>query len=154
MLGTPPAFVLSQDQTLKNLYLKLFPELKINFLNNSLLAFHYSRIFVGCFFRLRLNNPLLSKVLFSSCVIQFTRYSRSFCVHIHPATNFYMLAHLFPFVKNFFQILTKFFVRRPRGQLAYSTIQSSLCQGIFTYLAIFFICFLLIDDRLWRKDCC
>ena len=50
VLGTPPAFVLSQDQTLKNLYLKLFPEPKINFLNNSLLAFHYSRIFVGCFF--------------------------------------------------------------------------------------------------------
>ena len=50
VLGTPPAFVLSQDQTLKNLYLKLFPEPKIKLLNNLLLALHYSRIFVGCFF--------------------------------------------------------------------------------------------------------
>ena len=38
VLGTPPAFVLSQDQTLKNLYLKLFSEPKIKFLNNLLLA--------------------------------------------------------------------------------------------------------------------
>ena len=52
-----------------------------------------------------------------------------------------MLAQLFPFVKNFFQILTKFFVRRPHGQLAYNTIQSSLCQGFFTFLAVFFIVF-------------
>ena len=52
-----------------------------------------------------------------------------------------MLAHLFPFVKNFFQILTNFFVRRPRGQLGYNTIQSSLCQGFFTFLAVFFIVF-------------
>ena len=38
VLGTPPAFVLSQDQTLKNLYLKLFSEPKIKLLNNLLLA--------------------------------------------------------------------------------------------------------------------
>ena len=38
VLGTPPAFVLSQDQTLKKLYLNSF-ELKSNFLNNLLLAF-------------------------------------------------------------------------------------------------------------------
>ena len=39
VLGTPPAFVLSQDQTLKNLYLKPFSEPKTAFLNNSLPAF-------------------------------------------------------------------------------------------------------------------
>ena len=38
VLGTPPAFVLSQDQTLKKLYLKLI-EPQIKFLNNLLLAF-------------------------------------------------------------------------------------------------------------------
>ena len=38
VLGTPPAFVLSQDQTLKKLYLNSF-EFKSNFLNNLLLAF-------------------------------------------------------------------------------------------------------------------
>ena len=50
MLGTPPAFVLSQDQTLKKLYLKRF-HASNHFLNHLLLAIN-SRIFVGCF-RLR-----------------------------------------------------------------------------------------------------
>ena len=39
VLGTPPAFVLSQDQTLKKLYLNCFSQLKSSFLNNLLLAF-------------------------------------------------------------------------------------------------------------------
>ena len=39
VLGTPPAFVLSQDQTLKNLYLKHFSAPQIKFLNNLLLAY-------------------------------------------------------------------------------------------------------------------
>ena len=56
VLGTPPAFVLSQDQTLKNLYLKLFSEPKIKFLNNLLLA-KLLKNFRWLFFRLRLNNP-------------------------------------------------------------------------------------------------
>ena len=38
MLGTPPAFVLSQDQTLKKLYLNFPKEAQIKFLNNLLLA--------------------------------------------------------------------------------------------------------------------
>ena len=38
VLGTPPAFVLSQDQTLKKLYLKHFSAPQIKFLNNLLLA--------------------------------------------------------------------------------------------------------------------
>ena len=50
VLGTPPAFVLSQDQTLKKLYLKRF-HASNHFLNHLLLAIN-SRIFVGCF-RLR-----------------------------------------------------------------------------------------------------
>ena len=36
VLGTPPAFVLSQDQTLKKLYLNFLPEAQIKFLNNLL----------------------------------------------------------------------------------------------------------------------
>ena len=38
VLGTPPAFVLSQDQTLKKLYLKFLLEPQIKVLNNLLLA--------------------------------------------------------------------------------------------------------------------
>ena len=55
VVGTPPAFVLSQDQTLKKLYLKLI-EPQIKFLNNLLLAF-ITQEFRWLFFRLRLNNP-------------------------------------------------------------------------------------------------
>ena len=57
VLGTPPAFVLSQDQTLKNLYLKPFSESKIPFLNNLLLAF-ITQEFSLAVFRLRLNNSI------------------------------------------------------------------------------------------------
>ena len=38
VLGTPPAFVLSQDQTLKKLYLNNLSAVQIKFLNNLLLA--------------------------------------------------------------------------------------------------------------------
>ena len=38
VLGTPPAFVLSQDQTLNKWYLKTVSGSKIYLLNNSLLA--------------------------------------------------------------------------------------------------------------------
>ena len=53
MLGTPPAFVLSQDQTLKKLYLNSFR--CSNHFSKYLLLAIYFRIFVGRF-RLRLNN--------------------------------------------------------------------------------------------------
>ena len=56
VLGTPPAFVLSQDQTLKKLYLKP-RRLQIKFLNNLLLAL-ITQEFSLAVFRLRLNNSI------------------------------------------------------------------------------------------------
>ena len=47
VLGTPPAFVLSQDQTLKKLYLK-HHSASNHFLNNLLLAILLKN-FVGCY---------------------------------------------------------------------------------------------------------
>ena len=74
VLGTPPAFVLSQDQTLKNLYLKPFSEPKIALLNNLLLAF-ITQEFSLAVFRLRLNNSIYCpRCLVCLYVIQFTRY--------------------------------------------------------------------------------
>ena len=74
VLGTPPAFVLSQDQTLKKLYLKA-EALKSMFLNNLLLAIHYSRIFVGCFL-FALIHELLNKSINLSKVFSLSlRYS-------------------------------------------------------------------------------
>ena len=48
VLGTPPAFVLSQDQTLKKLYLNDLAVAQIKFLNNLLLAILLKN-FVGCY---------------------------------------------------------------------------------------------------------
>ena len=48
VLGTPPAFVLSQDQTLKKLYLNDLAAAQIKFLNNLLLAILLKN-FVGCY---------------------------------------------------------------------------------------------------------
>ena len=59
VLGTPPAFVLSQDQTLKKLYPNGLPAAQIIFLNNLLLAILLKN-FVGCFrssYTRFLNNP-------------------------------------------------------------------------------------------------
>ena len=55
VLGTPPAFVLSQDQTLKKIVSKL-RRAQTKFLNNLLLALLLKN-FRWLFFRLRLNNP-------------------------------------------------------------------------------------------------
>ena len=51
VLGTPPAFVLSQDQTLKKLYLKAYSS-KIKVLNNLLIAFITQEFSLAVFVRL------------------------------------------------------------------------------------------------------
>ena len=81
VLGTPPAFVLSQDQTLKKLYLNSF-RCSNHFLNNLLLAILLKN-FVGCFVHSYTNN--LKQSIFINCprcyslshIIQFTRYRSS-----------------------------------------------------------------------------
>ena len=109
VLGTPPAFVLSQDQTLKKLYLNNLSVAQIIFQVICSSKF-YSRIFVGLnsIFTRNLNNSLLSKVfLVRLHVIQFTRYRR--CSHkLSLAANFYMLSQLISFVKYFFKFLKTF----------------------------------------------
>ena len=74
VLGTPPAFVLSQDPTLKKWYLNNPKAAQIFFriicLANILKNFRWL-----LFVLKRLNNPLIVKVFVRLCVIQFTRYS-------------------------------------------------------------------------------
>ena len=73
MLGTPPAFVLSQDQTLKKLYLNDVSIAQIKFLNNLLLAILLKN-FVGCCFSISLE--LLNKSIYLSKVFSLSlRYS-------------------------------------------------------------------------------
>ena len=59
-------------------------------------------------------------------------------VHFVSAANFYMLAQLIQFVKNFFQILLNFFevvvvlpVEPFITQLLYDSILNSICQHFF-----------------------
>ena len=107
MLGTPPAFVLSQDQTLKKLYLNNLSVAQISFLNNLLLAYTQEfSLAVNSIWIEILNNPFykLSKVfIVRLCVIQFTRYI------LFAAANFDIITQLSAFVKHFFQVFANFF---------------------------------------------
>ena len=131
MLGTPPAFVLSQDQTLKNLYLKLFPELKIKLLNNLLLA-SITQEFSLAVFSLTLKQSIYCPRCFIVvCVIQFTRYS----VLTALAVSLLSISRALYFVKNFFRPFSFSFARNLLSlpslskQLAYITTPLSLCQA-------------------------
>ena len=77
VLGTPPAFVLSQDQTLKKLYLKLLraPNQVLNNLSSKFTQ-EFS-LAVNSISKSMLKQSInkLSKVFVRLCVIQFTRYS-------------------------------------------------------------------------------
>ena len=108
VLGTPPAFVLSQDQTLKNLYLKLI-EPQIKFLNNLLLAF-ITQEFRWLFFRLRLNNPLIVQGVSCSSL----RYS-IYKVQVPSRDSFMILSYSLPFVNLFLQIFHIFFAYKKSG---------------------------------------
>ena len=108
VLGTPPAFVLSQDQTLKKLYLKHRSALN-HFLNNLLLAillknFRWLFLFV-LYTILKQSILIVQGVLVRLCVIQFTRY----CPSATSAANSVIIHQRFPFVKNFFRFFSFFF---------------------------------------------
>ena len=111
MLGTPPAFVLSQDQTLKKLYLNYLSVAQIIFQVICSSKF-YSRIFVG------LNSIFYSKlkqfIIVQGVLSSSSRYSiyKVQCEVLRKlslAANFYILAYRFLFVKNFFQVFSNFF---------------------------------------------
>ena len=115
MLGTPPAFVLSQDQTLKKLYLKA-KALKSSFwldLSSKYTQEFSLAVLISSYTRF-LNNPLIVQgVIVCLYVIQFTRYRHFhslFAVAFAFAANFVSLAHVFEFVKHFFQVFSNSFV--------------------------------------------
>ncbi len=106
VLGTPPAFVLSQDQTLKKLYLygtdksvpykafselicssKLYSRISLAVINSSYTRFLKQSILI-------VQGVIVCLTLFNlqGTVIRF----------VVSAANFYILAQRFPFVKMFF----------------------------------------------------
>ena len=109
VLGTPPAFVLSQDQTLKKIVSKRCFHRSNHFLNNLLLAILLKN-FVGCSL-FALIHELLNKSINLSKVFGLSlRYSiykvqgsSLVAVAFASAANFYILAHHFEFVKHFFK---------------------------------------------------
>ena len=127
MLGTPPAFVLSQDQTLKKLYLKRF-HASNHFLNNRF--WQLTQEFSLAVFAYASNKSInLSKVFCSSL-----RYS---IYKVQPlsalAVSLLILAQRSQFVKNFFQVFSNFLSRGVRSETAcvFYSIGVCLSRGFF-----------------------
>ena len=144
VLGTPPAFVLSQDQTLKKLYLKHF-RASNHFLNHLLLAIN-SRIIVGCF-RLRFKqiHKFVKGVLFV-----FALFNLQGTAAFRSRVSLLILARRLPFVKNFFQVFSNFNLFRvvfapPQGAYEYYHTILYLSRIIF-FRGISFSCVSLMRD--------
>ena len=94
MLSTPPAFILSQDQTLK---LKFVSQFSLTF------------CFLKLLFALSSFELTLGFGLFST--VQFSRFNVFFRFRLSPST-FNILSQLFSFVNNFFYFFQIFFQSR------------------------------------------
>ena len=70
----------------------------------------------------------------------FPVFCSCFIAPKNSARNFFILAHLFSFVKNFFQILFEIFQCRAllSKQLAYNTLYIPICQPLFSIFCNFF----------------
>ena len=113
MLGTPPAFVLSQDQTLKKLYLNNLSVAQIKFLNNLLLAILLKNFrWLKFDFTRNLNNSLIVQGVTCSSL----RYS------IYKV-----------------QLLARVFEAAwPRSELLYVITSFQVCQELFSSFFKFF----------------
>ena len=88
--GTPPAFVLSQDQTLNKSYLNSLPAAK-NFSLNAYLSFNYFKEFYTCFHKFK----ALSLLVLKFCLSFITITS-------HVLQCLIFKAHLCPFLGDSF----------------------------------------------------
>ena len=141
VLGTPPAFVLSQDQTLKKLYLKHF-RASNHFLNNRF--WQLTQEFSLAVFRLRFKqiHKFVKGVLFVFALFNLQGTAVRF------AANLDMLPQRKPFVKMFFHLFWVFsvvcgpssrFLTPFIRQLAYYNAVDSICQALFSlFFDLFF----------------
>ena len=151
VLGTPPAFVLSQDQTLKKLYLKRF-HASNHFLNNRF--WQLTQEFSLAVFAYASNKSInLSKVFCSSL-----RYS---IYKVQPlsalAVSSLILARRLPFVKNFFQVFSNFslfrvFFRPPAGSFRILSHHSLFVKYYFHFFDGFFTKF--AEAEFIESRCC
>ena len=137
VLGTPPAFVLSQDQTLKKLYLKAQSS-KIKVLNNLLLAKllkNFRWLFLFALIHELLNKSInLSKVfkfVFTLFNLQGTDFAASLSL-----TAFRLYHISFHLSRTFFKFLSVFSSCEVRSllaeQLRYVSTSSLICQELFS----------------------
>ncbi len=98
VLSTPPAFILSQDQTLVK---SVCIQFRINILANSSLLLLFG------LFKTVLKNLLLKEIFKGYCCLLFN-YQGSFCVF--SSDSFYILSKAFLFVKNFFNFFKVFYL--------------------------------------------
>ena len=140
VLGTPPAFVLSQDQTLKKLYLKHFCASN-HFLNNRF--WQLTQEFSLAVFRLRFKqiHKFVKGVLFV-----FALFNLQGTV-FRSVANFDILPQKKLFVKMFFHLFWGFsvvcgpssrFLTPFIGQLAYYNAVGFICQALFLSFSIYF----------------
>ena len=121
VLGTPPAFVLSQDQTLKKLYLKHF-RASNHFLNNRF--WQLTQEFSLAVFAYASNKSInLSKVFCSS--LRYSIYKVQSLSAL--AVSLLILARRLPFVKNFFQVFSNFLSRGTRSRIACVFYRIEVC---------------------------
>ena len=105
VLGTPPAFVLSQDQTLKKLYLKLL-RASNQVLNN--LSSKFTQEFslaVNSIHNRFLNNPFNCPRCY---LFVFTLFNLQGTGAFRLAVSLLSLPYLLPVVKNFFLLFSTF----------------------------------------------
>ena len=141
MLGTPPAFVLSQDQTLKKLYLK--PEgFKSSFWIN-LSSKYYSRISLAVIIRFRhenSNNPLIVQgvhFVFALFSLQGTAVRRCELLYISRWTS--ICQELFYPCLKFFCLLTSRFFAVHRTAWKILSHRNLFVKNFFHFLWDFFV---------------
>ena len=134
MLSTPPAFILSQDQTLnKNVWIQF----RINILANSSLLLFYKVSSLNACFRKTKFSGRYSSFLESFKVVSLFNYQGSLLLFSSAAT--FILYHCFLSLSTtFLSIFQSFdwsfvFLTVSLRQLYYIIIRTSICQQFFSF---------------------
>ena len=136
MLSTPPAFILSQDQTLM---------LKVDSRSGLLSLANYPKPsllgFCSEFSQIQRSKPDLLFSEFSGFYILFNlQLSRfSFCCQTHSLQRLFIITGCFSFVNNFFNLFFCFFrnICRSLKREDYISKSQTVCQQLFSFFISF-----------------
>ena len=150
MLGTPPAFVLSQDQTLKKLYLKA-EALKSKFWINlsSKITQEFSLAVNFDLSSLKQSIIIVQGVLFVFAL--FNLQGTVFVAHRCQRVSSLILSQFVSFVKNFFQVFQTFFElffqSSPSATFLFYHIFQSLSRAFFKFFSFSEECALCMESE-------